>query len=165
MNEMFSPTTSHPIRLSRRHAMAVLATGLGGVVVAACGDAGAPASPAQSGGAGTPSTGSKAVLSPTTTSAAKPSAGAPKTGGKLRFAMATDLDQGVEAARLGNAYTPSVFMMFDTLSAYDAQRKPQPLLAESWDWSTDNKALKLNLRKGVTFHSGREFTSTCSSVA
>jgi peptide/nickel transport system substrate-binding protein len=80
-------------------------------------------------------------------------------GGKLRFAMATDLDQGVEAARLGNAYTPSVFMMFDTLTAYDAQRKPQPLLAESWDWSTDNTTLKLNLRKGVTFHSGREFTS------
>jgi peptide/nickel transport system substrate-binding protein len=150
------------MRLSRRHALAALAAGLGGVVLAACGDAGAPVAPAQSGAAGNPTTGSTATLSPTITSAAaaaKPSAGAPKTGGKLRFAMATDLDQGVEAARLGNAYTPSVFMMFDTLTAYDAQRKPQPLLAESWDWSADNKSLKLNLRKGVTFHSGREFTS------
>ena len=97
---------------------------------------------------------------PSTVSAGtQTSTGAPKVGGRLRFAMATDLDQGVEAARLGNAYTPSVFMMFDTLTAYDAQRKPQPLLAESWDWSTDNTTLKLSLRKGVTFHSGREFTS------
>jgi peptide/nickel transport system substrate-binding protein len=162
VNDISSPTTSHRIRLSRRHALAALAAGFGGVVLAACGDAGVPASLAQSGTAGNPSTGSTATFSPTTTAAAtaaKPSAGAPKTGGKLRFAMATDLDQGVEAARLGNAYTPSVFMMFDTLTAYDAQRKPQPLLAESWDWSTDNKTLKLTLRKGVTFHSGREFTS------
>ena len=33
------------------------------------------------------------------------------------------------------------------------------MLAESWELSSDNKQLKLNLRKGVQFHSGREFTS------
>jgi peptide/nickel transport system substrate-binding protein len=163
VSDMSSLTTTHSMRLSRRQALAAFAAGFGGVVLAACGSGAAPASPAQTAATGGPSTASStATVSLTTTSAApatKPPAGAPKTGGKLRFAMATDLDQGVEAARLGNAYTPSVFMMFDTLTAYDAQRKPLPLLAESWDWSTDNKTLKLNLRKGVTFHSGREFTS------
>ena len=43
------------------------------------------------------------------------------------------------------------------------------MLAESWDVSTDFKQIKLNLRKGVQFHSGREFTSddvkwNCSRV-
>ena len=33
------------------------------------------------------------------------------------------------------------------------------MLAESWDLSSDNKQIKLNLRKGVLFHDGREFTS------
>jgi peptide/nickel transport system substrate-binding protein len=34
-----------------------------------------------------------------------------------------------------------------------------PRLAESWEQSTDNRSIKLNLRKGVQFHTGREFTS------
>jgi peptide/nickel transport system substrate-binding protein len=33
------------------------------------------------------------------------------------------------------------------------------MLAESWDVSNDWTKIKLNVRKGVTFHSGREFTS------
>jgi peptide/nickel transport system substrate-binding protein len=36
---------------------------------------------------------------------------------------------------------------------------PQPILAESWDLSADGKQIKINLRKGVQFHNGREFTS------
>src|SRR5262252_2923946 len=42
---------------------------------------------------------------------------------------------------------------------YDDDLKIMPRLAESWDQSTDNTSIKLNLRKGVQFHSGREFTS------
>jgi peptide/nickel transport system substrate-binding protein len=45
------------------------------------------------------------------------------------------------------------------LITYDDKLVPQPQLAESWDFSTDAKQLKLNLRKGVQFHTGREFTS------
>jgi peptide/nickel transport system substrate-binding protein len=48
---------------------------------------------------------------------------------------------------------------FDRLTAYDQNLKPQPMLAESWEFSSDFKQLKLNLRKGVQFHSGRELTS------
>ena len=37
--------------------------------------------------------------------------------------------------------------------------QPQPMLAESWDVSSDYTRIKLNLRKAVQYHSGREFTS------
>ena len=33
------------------------------------------------------------------------------------------------------------------------------MLTESWDLSSDFTQVKFNLRKGVQFHSGREFTS------
>src|SRR5947209_1035766 len=45
------------------------------------------------------------------------------------------------------------------LIEYDNKLQPQPMLAESWDVSKDFKQIKLNLRKGVQFHSGRELTS------
>ena len=50
-------------------------------------------------------------------------------------------------------------MAFDRLVAYDVKATPQPMLAESWDVAPDFKQVKLNLRKGVQWHSGREFTS------
>ena len=53
----------------------------------------------------------------------------------------------------------SIALVYDHLTAYDDKLKPQPMLAESWDISPDFKQVKLNLRKGVLFHSGREFTS------
>ena len=53
----------------------------------------------------------------------------------------------------------SSWLVFDRLTAYDAKLKPQPMLAESWDFSPDYKSFKLNLRKGVQYHNGRELTS------
>ena len=43
--------------------------------------------------------------------------------------------------------------------AYDDTLKPIPSLAESWELSDDYTQIKLNLRKGVQFHTGRELTS------
>jgi peptide/nickel transport system substrate-binding protein len=53
----------------------------------------------------------------------------------------------------------SIGSVYEKLTAYDDSLKPQPLLAESWDFSADAKQLKFNLRKGVQFHTGRELTS------
>ena len=53
----------------------------------------------------------------------------------------------------------TVFAVLDRLTNYDDKLQPQPQLAESWDVSSDLKQIKLNLRKGVQFHDGREFTS------
>ncbi|MGY1857185.1 ABC transporter substrate-binding protein [Modestobacter sp. SYSU DS0290] len=36
---------------------------------------------------------------------------------------------------------------------------PQPLLAESWEFSDDDREVVLQLQEGVTFHSGRPFTA------
>jgi peptide/nickel transport system substrate-binding protein len=52
-----------------------------------------------------------------------------------------------------------VGLSYDRLTAYDLQRKPTPMLAESWEVSNDEMQIKFNLRKNVQFHSGREFTS------
>ena len=50
-------------------------------------------------------------------------------------------------------------MSYDTLARYDDNSKPIPQLAESWDVSSDYKQVTINLRKGVTYHSGRDFTA------
>jgi peptide/nickel transport system substrate-binding protein len=52
-----------------------------------------------------------------------------------------------------------LWLAFDRLIDYDLQFKPQPMLAESWDLASDATQIKLNLQKGVQFHSGRELTS------
>ncbi len=54
---------------------------------------------------------------------------------------------------------PMVSNVFDGLTRYDKNLVPQPRLAESWNFSEDGLTLTLNLRKGVTFHSERPFTS------
>jgi peptide/nickel transport system substrate-binding protein len=138
--------TSHadPSRsIHRREALRFVGLASGIALLAAC----TPTAPA--GGQGTPA--------PAGASAAKPAYDQPKRGGSLRVAMAepNPLD--------GHVISPNVFdsvwMAYDTLTAYDEQLKPQAMLAESWDLSTDATQIKLTLRKGVQFHNGRELTS------
>src|SRR5216683_74669 len=129
--------------VSRRAALRLL-VGVGGAsVLAAC----APPAPAV------------APTSVSVTAAAKPAAGiTPKTGGTLRVAIGGD-----PASLDGHLYAAGRFdttwLIYDRLTEYDLNLKPQPMLAESWDVSSDFKRIQLNLRKGVTFHDGREFTS------
>jgi peptide/nickel transport system substrate-binding protein len=82
----------------------------------------------------------------------------PRTGGTLRGATV-----GEYVNIDGHYYSPraglSQWILYDTLTRYDDQLKPQPMLAESWEHSSDLRQLKLNLRRGVTFHNGRELTS------
>ncbi|MBV9601916.1 MAG: ABC transporter substrate-binding protein [Chloroflexi bacterium] len=82
----------------------------------------------------------------------------PRTGGTLRVGLPTDL-----ASLDGHLNTPgtwdSIGLIYDRLTAYDARLAPQPMLAESWDLRSDYTQIKFNLRKGVQFHNGREFTS------
>jgi peptide/nickel transport system substrate-binding protein len=67
-----------------------------------------------------------------------------------------------DIARLDGHLTTAAdttWIPFDRLTAYDDKLQPRPMLAESWDISTDSRQIKLNLRKNVQYHSGREFTS------
>ena len=47
----------------------------------------------------------------------------------------------------------------ETLIYFDENLKVLPRLAESWEVNSDFTRIRLNLRKGVQFHSGRELTS------
>jgi peptide/nickel transport system substrate-binding protein len=123
--------------LTRRGFLELSAYGLATGLLAAC----VPAAPAAN---PTPQT-------------AKPAA-QPRTGGSLTVGTTLDIDT-LDGHRLSGPTANWRFMTYDALVAYDDKAQPQPMLAESWDFSADKKQLKLNLRKGVTFHSGRELTS------
>jgi peptide/nickel transport system substrate-binding protein len=134
--------------MNRRQLLQVLSASAGTVFVAAC--AAAPQAPALSATA-------QPATSTNSTPASQPQS-QPKRGGTLRAAIVGDLTsidgqdslQGV-AATVGFAY--------EGLTSYDDTLQPQPVLAESWEASSDGRQIKLNLRKGAQFHDDREFTS------
>ncbi|MBA2450073.1 MAG: hypothetical protein H0V51_18805 [Chloroflexi bacterium] len=159
---------SNAIRISRRRALRLL--GLSGVV--ALGAACAPISTSSPTAAPPkPTEPPKPAAKPTgapsagaATPAAKPSATqAPavaigKRGGKLTVGRRIDLfNFDPTNFALGNVSMTN--SLFDVLALYDENLKPQPRLAESWDLAPDGMSVKLNLRKGVTFHSGRDFNA------
>jgi peptide/nickel transport system substrate-binding protein len=140
------------LSITRRQALRLLVVGPGTLLLAACGAAGQPAAPPAS---------ATQVSSSAPASAATPAPAAaaqPKAGGTLRAIQAGDL-----ASLDGHYYTTgnglSIWLIYETLTQYDDNLKPQPALAESWDQSADGKSITLKLRKGVQFHSGRELTS------
>jgi ABC-type transport system substrate-binding protein len=93
----------------------------------------------------------------TSTSAAS----TPKTGGNLRAGLAGELTS-IDGQQSLPGITATVGNAYETLTRYDDQLEPQPVLAESWDQSSDGKQIRVTLRKGVPFHDGREFT--CDDV-
>jgi oligopeptide transport system substrate-binding protein len=52
-----------------------------------------------------------------------------------------------------------VLQIFDGLVQFDAHLKPIPALAEFWEASRDGRTWTFTLRRGVTFHHGREVTA------
>jgi peptide/nickel transport system substrate-binding protein len=82
----------------------------------------------------------------------------PKTGGTLRAAIVGDLTS-IDGQQSLPAITATVGNAYESLTRYDDKLQPQPVLAESWDLSSDGKQIKINLRKGVQFHDGRQFTT------
>ncbi|MBN1192031.1 MAG: ABC transporter substrate-binding protein [Dehalococcoidales bacterium] len=50
--------------------------------------------------------------------------------------------------------------MFEPLIRGNSDGSFSPLLAESWEWSSDNLTLTLKLRKGVKFHDGSDFNAS-----
>ena len=99
------------------------------------------------------------ATAPTPTAASSPAGtAAPKTGGTVRAGLVGDITV-LDGHYIGQPNYATIWMAWDTLTSYDGRRQPIPMLAESWDVSSDSRQVKLNLRKGVRFHTGREFTS------
>lgn len=82
----------------------------------------------------------------------------PKTGGTLNVTQPIPIAP-FEFQQLGPHMAFLAKNVFDTLIRYDAQLQSQPRLAESWTWNAEATELTLKLRQGVTYHSGRAFTS------
>jgi peptide/nickel transport system substrate-binding protein len=152
--------------MTRRHVVQLLALGAGAGVIAACGG-GAPQAPPGATPAAVAPTPAVAVVAPTPAvavvaatpaQAATPAAGQPKSGGTLRVGVPTDIVTLDGLVRGGTPYE-STWLIYDRLITYDDKLKPLPMLAESWDVSPDYTQVQLNLRKGVTWHTGRDFTS------
>ena len=90
--------------------------------------------------------------------AAATKAAGPKRGGTFTLARSASTSE-FNPVNLQPGHYAFNRALFNTLAHYDAQLKPQPELAEKWDFSADGKTMTLKLRQGVKFHSGREFTS------
>ena len=99
--------------------------------------------------------GSGGLTMPTAASAAT---GTIKRGGTFTFATMAGI-QEFNPLNVVVGHFQYMRALYNTLAHYDAQLRPQPELAEKWDISPDGKTLSLQLRQGVRFHSGREFTS------
>jgi peptide/nickel transport system substrate-binding protein len=144
-----------PVTISRRAALRLVWSGAGLALLSACTPP-APAAPpavAPTVPSGPPAATVKSTTAPPATTVPQP-----KAGGTLRLGMVGDI-----STLDGHNTTPNQFdttwSVFDRLISYDTRLQPQPELAESWEVSTDLKQIKLNLRKNVQWHSGREFTS------
>jgi len=139
--------------LSRRRLLGRLGFGTSLCLLAACGPIAPSAAPSGS-GAPTPSGTSVSTVVSTPAAATQPA----RTGGTLRAISTTDL-----IPIDGHYHHPgnglSSWIVYEPLIVYDDNLVPQPLLAESWEQSSDSRQMSVTLRKGVQFHNGREVTS------
>jgi peptide/nickel transport system substrate-binding protein len=83
----------------------------------------------------------------------------PRKGGVLNIVQSADIAPSTFLSQ-NNPNFSIIRTVFNTLTAYDHHTlQPRPELATSWKISPDKKTVTLNLRDGVTFHSGRAFTA------
>ena len=162
---------------TRRRAVGALIGGVGVALLAACGAPAptAPAAPPPTAApalaptaaptappAPTATVASTAVpANPTSAVAAKPTSAPsnqPRTGGTLRANTMTDLTP-IDGHFTNTGFGLSSWLTYEPLVAYDDQLKVQPVLAESWELSSDGRQVVLHLRKGAQYHNGRELNS------
>lgn len=148
----------HPRRATRRDVLRLLGSATAASLLAACSQAAPPAPTAPAPSTPRPGTVSGAAASTASPATQASSQNTPKPGGTLGVGMIGDLGT-IEGHQVTQATVNVTFLAYDRLIDYDDKLNPQPMLAESWDVSSDLTRFKLNLRKGVQFHSGRELTS------
>jgi len=86
-------------------------------------------------------------------------AGQPRKGGSLKVAIETEipsLDPMFSTATITRNVGSH---MFEGLFGNDLQFRPKQDLAEIYEMSKDGKTATFTLRKGITFHNGKEMTS------
>ncbi len=83
----------------------------------------------------------------------------PKAGGVVNAVIQPE-PPGLMMGLVQNGPTQMVAgNIYEGLLRYSAKLEPQPGLAESWTVSEDGKVYSFKLKKGVTWHDGKPFTS------
>ena len=83
----------------------------------------------------------------------------PKSGGTLNFLVKPEPPHLQGALSTADAVWQTTAKFHNGLLNYDLDLKPVPELAESWEVSDDGLTITFNLRKGVKFHDGHDFSS------
>ncbi|HWO40899.1 MAG TPA: ABC transporter substrate-binding protein [Candidatus Eisenbacteria bacterium] len=83
----------------------------------------------------------------------------PKRGGRLVFAMESDVSTMNPFVRMISTDQLMRSLIYETLLDFDVKGQVVPALAESWTISKDGLDYALKLRPGVKFHDGREMTA------
>jgi peptide/nickel transport system substrate-binding protein len=99
-----------------------------------------------------------AAAAPTAAPAVTLTSSVPKKGGILKIAHTAETPN-FDPASLTVHKFPILPQIFSTLTSQRIQGKPEPELAESWQYAPDKSSLEVKLRKGVKWHSGKDFTS------
>ena len=81
------------------------------------------------------------------------------TGGTVVVGRTGDIDNLDPHLATAFQTIDALEMIYDTLFELDAELSIQPGLATGWEYSPDGTELTIELREGVTFHDGDEFTS------
>ncbi|MFN8523275.1 MAG: ABC transporter substrate-binding protein [Chloroflexota bacterium] len=160
-------------RINRRGVLRALLAISGAGLLTACGSQ-APAAAPTSGPPPTPkpispqAPAASPAASPGASPAASPAAAAPAQkpaaaaepvrGGSLTL-LRTAEHRGFNPAHLDAGGIPLHRALYNTLLRYDDTLNVVPELAEKYDLAADGKSIKLELRKGVKFHSGRDLTA------
>jgi len=157
---------SHRLRtghVSRRQFIqTLLALGVSGATastLAACaGNPPAPAATAAPVVAAQPTSAAPAAAPAATAAGGQPAASSPKKGGILMrgWQPPTTLDP---AFQTNVNEIAAVAQMYDWFVWIDEKNQPAPALATGWDASKDGMTWTFELRKGVTFHSGKSLTT------
>lgn len=126
--------------ISRRQALQALGLSAAWGVIVAC----APRVPAPG--------------APAMAPAAAGGAQQPRNGGTLHVGILGDIPN-LDPHQLTVPVPDVTFSIWDRLLAYGPKLEPLPQLAERHEMSADGRQLKLTIRQGVQFHTGRELTA------
>ncbi len=147
-------------RLTRRDLLSLSAGAVGVLALTACGGAdptptiGAP--PATGGGVAT-----VAATPVGGTTVAPTAAGALKRGGILKIAIIGEAPAVADAMFTTATITSNLAaQIFEGLFTRDSKYAARPLLVDKHTVSPDGKSYEFALRKGITFHNGKELTAT-----
>ena len=164
------------LSVSRRAVLRLFALGASAALLAACGPATAPVAPTAAPAPAQPTSPPAPVPTVAPTSAptpaaqsappapvvakptSQPASAQPRPGGTLRIGVISEppnMDGFIQLSIIRD----QLWLFFDKLIDIDQNGVPQPKLATSWEMAPDFTRLKLNVRQGVKFHSGRELSS------